>query len=143
MGRRWWAGPSLFTEWAAARPGSSSFQRIRRDSALPIKASECGPRPCPPRQIIKECGPRPGLAHRISKTLPARPIAARLTRHGLNVGWSAISVGQPVDLKGRPTDRSMCYPRTSRCMLTFFFFNTPGTWCTYAMMICSRVRPFA
>ena len=83
----------------------------------------------PGRPINFSCdGPRPGPTHQSwrgwaaarSMTLAARPVI-----QGLYTGWTAISVGRPVDLTGRATGRPLCCPvlkNVKAYVLTYFFF---------------------
>ena len=98
------SGPAhqFFGGWAAARPGPSTYQRMGRGPVRQIQRMGRGPvRPIelqklPARPInFSNLLARPGLTRPMT-------FSARAMRLGLYMGRPAISVGGPVDLKGRP-----------------------------------------
>ena len=107
----------IFTSWAAARPGPSSFHLVGRSPSRLLEVSSHGPRPGPAHQTLSGLAvARPSPSHfQNSRPGPARPInvsniaarpcpahdmAARPIKDRLHMGRPDILVGR---LMGWPT----------------------------------------
>ena len=100
----------------------STLKRMGYGKAQPINFSDEGPRPGPARHTFRRwAAAQPGPSNSFFFPGPVRTMfffncrpgparfiafAAKPMRYGPYMGRPAISVGRPVDLKGRP----MCYP---------------------------------